>query len=212
VNQRSVHGHFSGPLFKKKGAFWIGGRHSFVAPYVTSILKNTFYPEGEDNLRPKYYDWNVKLNQQIGLNDRIYISHYQGRDDINGETNNQIEDGEEVAENTLNYGNTITSIRWNHIYNNNLFSNLTLNSSRFFNLFANLEYLLRDDEPDEEFGFWEVRSDNNEQAIKLDFDWITEKHHVKFGGSFHNYNFEPFITFYDEDSEFLMDFDSLDWD
>ena len=122
INPRSYHGQLSGKLLNPKGAFWISGRQSFIAPYVSSILKETFYPEGESYISPKYYDFNIKLNQQFGQNDRLYLSYYKGKDEIRGETYVKLNDTiNDVAENILSFGNTIYSFRWNHIYGKNLF-------------------------------------------------------------------------------------------
>ena len=213
INARSYHGHISGPLGNDKGAFWIGGRRSYWAPYVRNILSETFFPEGTNSLEPRYYDINIKFNRQFGLNDRLYLSYYRGDDQIYGETIIDIEeeDGEEVVENNLNYGNTIASFRWNHIYGKHLFSNLTLNYSDFFNEFQYLNAVYVQDE-EQEFVYWNIQSNNIEGSIKLDYDWILKKHHVKFGGAAHVYGFQPFLGFYDENSEEIPEFDSLDVD
>jgi hypothetical protein len=208
INQRSAHAHFSGKLGKnEKGAFWIGGRHSLVAPYVRDVIGNAFFPGDETEILPKYHDFNLKLNRQIGLNDRIYLSYYQGKDEIAGFKSYETENGEEEEENILKYGNNISSFRWNHIYGKHLFSNLTINSSRFSNRFA---YLYSIEETNkEEFIYSEVASNNNENSIKLDFDWIGKKHRLKFGVAAHVYSFQPFFAIYDDESNEIPDFDSL---
>ncbi len=211
INQRSYHGHLSGPL--KKGAFWIGGRQSFIAPYVQSVLETAFFPEGDKEILPDYYDFNAKVNYELGLNDRLYLSYYQGRDRISGETlvdftNEAGEKGEEIVENQLKYGNNIISFRWNHIYGKHLFSNLTLNYSNFYNEYGHLNYTNIEGE-ERDFIYSGLTSDNIEISLKLDYDWIFKKHHVKFGGAAHLYQFEPFVAIFDENSDFIPEFDSL---
>lgn len=208
VNQRSIHGHISGSLGKKeKGAFWIGGRRSFLAPYVSDVIGRAFFPNNETEVYPKYHDINLKLNRQFGLNDRVYLSYYQGKDEIAGYKSYQTINGEEEEENILKYGNNIWSLRWNHIYGKHLFSNLTINHSRFSNRFAYL-YSIENDFA-EDFIYSEVASNNSENSIKLDFDWIGKKHHFKFGVGAHLYSFQPFFAVYDEESNAIPDFDSL---
>lgn len=216
ISPRSYQGHLSGALFNKNGAFWLGGRRSFLMPYIEDVIEETFFKDrNTSGVAPSYYDFNIKLNQALGLNDRIYLSFYQGRDNITGETEyiENIEEEDDIfqvkesIENTLFYGNTVAALRWNHIYNNQLFSNLILNYSRFTNQFNHLIYIQRLDEPDEEdFTYWDIRSDNTELALKLDFDWISNKHYIKFGAALHGYSFEPFIGLFDDAS------DEDDWD
>ena len=208
VNQRSVHGHVSGSLGKKeKGAYWIGGRRSFIAPYVSDVIGRAFFPDDETEVYPKYHDFNLKLNRQFGLNDRVYLSYYQGKDEIAGYKIYETADGEEEEENILKYGNNIWSLRWNHIYGKHLFSNLTFNHSRFSNRFAYL-YSIKNTSS-EEFIYSEVASNNSENSLKFDFDWIGKKHHLKFGVAAHLYAFRPFFAVYDDESDAIPDFDSL---
>ena len=214
INPRSYHGQLSGKLLNPKGAFWISGRQSFIAPYVSSILKETFYPEGESYISPKYYDFNIKLNQQFGQNDRLYLSYYKGKDEIRGETYVKLNDTiNDVAENILSFGNTIYSFRWNHIYGKNLFSNITINHSDFFNQYQYLNFEETSDlVEDLDFFYSEVLSDNEENSIKADFNWVKENHQIKFGAAFHTYSFLPFFTVYDDNSDFLPAFETFDID
>lgn len=210
INPRSFHGHISGPLLNENGTFWIGGRRSFITPYVKNVLIDAFYREENAFLNPKYYDINIKASQRFGLNDRVYFSFYKGNDEIFGENLFDLEDDHlEVAENNLSYGNQIYSLRWNHIYGKHMFSNLTINSSEFFNDFSHLNFI--EDEQGEQFDFIfsNINSSNAEQSVKLDFDWINQKHHIKFGGSVHNHLFDPFFTIIDDESEFIPEFDTL---
>jgi hypothetical protein len=218
VNQRSYHGHVSGPLFNKKGAFWIGGRHSFLVPYEKKILKEAFFANATlGQIEPVYYDFNLKINQAIGLNNRLYLSYYNGRDKI---FSNIVSDGEENdidVESELSYGNSIFSFRWNRIYSKNLFSNLTLNRSRFFNQYNTLQYTVLDSTgvlngDSTEFIFSNLQSNNATYGMKMDFDLSLKNHHIKFGVEASTYVFIPFFTFYNQDSEFVPQFDSLEID
>ena len=215
LNPRSYHGQLSGKLFNPNGAFWISGRQSFIAPYVRNILTDAFYPEGESFVTPEYYDFNIKLNQKFGKNDRLYLSYYRGLDEIRGETLIELSDElDEINENNLSYGNTIVSLRWNHIYGNNMFSNITINHSQFFNQYKDLTFLEGDEIDDEnvEFLYSNIQSYNSENSVKADFDWINNNHQIKFGAAFHSYGFTPFFAVYDEDSEFVPEFEELDID
>ncbi len=101
------------PLFKDKGSFLIAGRSSYA---------HLFMKASEDlkNDKISFYDLNLKTNYSINKNNRIYLSGYFGRDvfDINNFIQN-------------NYGNASANLRWNHIFNDKLFSNLSLIYSKY---------------------------------------------------------------------------------
>ena len=67
---------------------------------------------GEEN-SASFYDLNLKSNYNINENNKLYLSGYLGRDNFN------FEGGFSSA-----YGNISGNIRWNHIFNDKLFSNL----------------------------------------------------------------------------------------
>ncbi len=100
-----------GPIFGDKGSFLIAGRRS----YVDLILKAA----GEDN-SVMFYDLNLKTNYSINRNNKLFLSGYFGRDAF------------EFANNFENsYGNASGNLRWNHIFNDRLFSNLSLIASQY---------------------------------------------------------------------------------
>lgn len=212
VNPRSVHGQFSGKLFSPKSSFWVSGRRSFIAPYVRNILKETFYPIGESTIDIKYYDFNFKINGQVGKNNRLYLSYYKGNDEIKGATIIPLNDStNNLIESTLNFGNTIYSLRWNHIYGKHLFSNVTANISSFSNVSRNKSTLETNTFIQDSLNFLlsEILSNNQDLSVKADFDWVKNKHQIKFGAAFHLYTFIPIFGLYDESSDLPDDLDSL---
>ena len=103
-----------GPIKKDRGAFLIGGRASYAhlfLPLIDSENDNTAY----------FYDLNTKLNYRINDNNNIYLSGYFGRDVFGiGDSFENI------------YGNTVVNFRWNHLFSDKLFSNLSLIYSDYF--------------------------------------------------------------------------------
>lgn len=67
-----------------------------------------------------FYDLNAKVNYKINDRNRIFVSGYFGKD-VN-RFGNMFE---------MNYGNSTATVRWNHIYNGKLFSNMTAIYSDF---------------------------------------------------------------------------------
>ncbi|GAA4305966.1 TonB-dependent receptor [Aestuariibaculum suncheonense] len=102
-----------GPVFGDKGSFLIAGRSSYA-----HLLMKAIEDLKDDKI--SFYDLNLKTNYQINDNNRIYLSGYFGRDVFNLST---------VIEN--NYGNATGNVRWNHIFNDKLFSNLSLIYSKY---------------------------------------------------------------------------------
>tara|TARA_B100000809_G_scaffold95005_1_gene93667 strand:+ start:25120 stop:27498 length:2379 start_codon:yes stop_codon:yes gene_type:complete len=104
-----------GPIVKDKGSFLIAGRGS----YAHLFLKLQKEEERTDN-SASFYDLNLKTNYSIDQNNKIYISGYLGRDNINF-------DGGFAS----SYGNLSGNLRWNHIFNDRLFSNASLIYSKY---------------------------------------------------------------------------------
>lgn len=101
-----------GPIVKDRASFLIGGR----ASYAHLFLKLT------DNSNSAYfYDLNTKLNYKINENNNLYLSGYFGRD---------VFDLSQTIKNS--YGNALVNLRWNHIFDDQLFSNLSLIYSDYY--------------------------------------------------------------------------------
>ena len=95
-----------GPLKKERGAFLFGGRSSYAHLFLPLFdIDNIAY----------FYDLNTKLNYKINETNSIFLSGYFGRDVFN------ISDSFENA-----YGNAVINFRWNHLFSDQLFSNLSL--------------------------------------------------------------------------------------
>ena len=101
------------PLFKDKGSFLIAGRSSYAHLLMKGI------EEIKDD-KISFYDLNLKTNYEINKNNRVYLSGYFGRD---------VFDLSNVIKNT--YGNASGNLRWNHVFNDKLFSNLSLIYSKY---------------------------------------------------------------------------------
>lgn len=99
------------PLFNEKGSFIVAGRTSYANLFLTLM---------EEDYGVSFYDFNLKGNYELNENNKLYLSGYFGRDDLNflDSFNNS-------------YGNISGNLRWNHIFNEKLFSNLSLIYSRY---------------------------------------------------------------------------------
>ena len=101
-----------GPIKKEEGSFLFAGRSSYAHLFLPLFdIDNIAY----------FYDLNTKLSYKINERNNIYLSGYFGRDVFS------ISDS---FENT--YGNTIVNFRWNHLFSNKLFSNVSLIYSDYY--------------------------------------------------------------------------------
>ncbi|WP_323027895.1 TonB-dependent receptor [Gelidibacter japonicus] len=101
-----------GPIVKEKGSFLFGGRSSYA---------HLFFPLFDLDSKAYFYDLNTKISLNINKNNNIYLSGYFGRDVF------QISDSFDNS-----YGNTVLNFRWNHLYSDKLFSNMSLIYSDYY--------------------------------------------------------------------------------
>ncbi|MGY0408004.1 MAG: TonB-dependent receptor, partial [Polaribacter sp.] len=103
---------FEGPLEKEKSSFLIGGRSSYA---------HLFLPLFNNDNKAYFYDLNSKINYRFNDRNNVFLSTYFGKDVF------------EISNNFVNkYGNTIVNLRWNHLFSDKLFSNLSLIYSDYF--------------------------------------------------------------------------------
>lgn len=148
-----------GPI--KKGSYMFAFRRSTLEPLLAALRQNT------DNVPSLFYflDFNGKINYDASQNDKFSIAAYTGTDKVRFPFADD-------AEFLLNYGNRTISGNWTHIFNEKLFSNFVVTSSRYFNT------------PEFEFGGTPFERDNNiyDYSIKSDLEYLpNEKHQISAG-------------------------------
>ncbi|GIZ10109.1 TonB-dependent receptor [Flavobacterium sp. UMI-01] len=169
-----------GPLVKDKGSFLIGGRSS----YAHLFLKLS---EEQKNNSAYFYDLNTKLSYKLNDNNNLYLSGYFGRDvfAINKSFSNT-------------YGNATLNLRWNHLFSDKLFSNLSVIYSDYY-YGLDLDFV----------GFnWDSGIKN--YNIKYDFkNYISDKFKLNYGVNAIYYSFNP-GTIKPSDANSGINFDQLD--
>jgi hypothetical protein len=107
--------NIEGPIVKNKGSFMISARRTYA---------DMFLKLSKDSTKNKsilyFYDVNAKANYQFGDKNRVFLSAYLGEDKLG--FSNQF---------GIKWGNTTTTIRWNHIFNSKLFSNTSVIYSNY---------------------------------------------------------------------------------
>ena len=149
-----------GPLKKEKGSFLLGGRSSYVHLFLPLFdIKSVAY----------FYDLNTKLSYKINPNNNIYLSGYFGRDVFS------ISDS---FENT--YGNTVINFRWNHLFSDKLFSNVSL-------IYSDYYYGLK-------LNFIEFNWNSGIQNLNVKYDfkhYLNDKFKLNYGLNSIYYKFNP---------------------
>lgn len=101
-----------GPIQKEKSSFLIGGRSSYAHLFLPLFNnENTAY----------FYDLNTKINFRLDDKNSIFFSGYFGKDVFG------------ISDSFVNtYGNSVGNLRWNHLFSDKIFSNLSLIYSDYF--------------------------------------------------------------------------------
>ena len=147
---------FGGPIVRDQGSFIISGRRTYADLFFklsrdTTVNRASLY----------FYDLNMKANYTAGEKDRIFISGYFGRD--NFDYPNAF---------GFNWGNETATLRWNHIFADNLFSNTSL-------IYSNYEYSNTVSSGTSQF---EITSGIEDADFKTDFQYfMNSQNTLKFG-------------------------------
>lgn len=145
-----------GPLGSDKGSFLVTGRRTYADMFL--VLAND---ETTRNSTLYFYDLNIKANYKISDKDRIYISGYGGRDKLGV--------GSAVG---IDWGNYTTTIRWNHIINEKLFSNTSV-------IYSNYDYNIMVNTSDDEI---KILSNIRDYNLKQEFQYYASpRQTIRFG-------------------------------
>ncbi len=149
-----------GPITKDKTAFLVGGRGSYA---------HLFLPLFDVDNKAYFFDLNTKFNHKINDRNSIFLSGYFGRDLFS------------INDSFVNtYGNAVGNFRWNHLFSDKLFSNLSLIYSDYF-------YGL-------ELDFVGFEWDSGIQNFNLKYDlkhYINDKFQINYGLNNIYYVFNP---------------------
>lgn len=100
-----------GPIKPEKSSYVVSARRSYLDLFLKAA--------GEDNL-VNFYDINAKVNWKHNNNNRFFLAFYAGRDNFDFSDDF-----------SFSWGNATGTFRWNHLFNDRLFSNTSLILSNF---------------------------------------------------------------------------------
>ncbi|MCF6132935.1 TonB-dependent receptor [Flavobacterium wongokense] len=149
-----------GPIAKGKGSFLLAGRGSYA---------HLFMKLADEPNSAYFYDLNTKVSYKLNPNNNLFLSGYFGRDVFS------------LNKSFINtYGNATLNLRWNHLFSDKLFSNLsTIYSDYYYGLDLNL------------LGF-EWKSGIRNYNIKYDLrHYVSDKIKLNYGVNGIYYDFNP---------------------
>lgn len=155
------------PIVKDKASFIVAGRRSYI-----DVLARPFTDVFDDGASLNFYDLTLKTNYNINPKNRIYLSGYFGRDKFLFDKNQG-----------FSWGNATSSFRWNHLYSDRLFSNVTF-------LYSQYDYKLQFG--DDNLNRFNWNSSISNFIFKPDFTYfINSNNELTFGAEAIYYTFEP---------------------
>ena len=154
-----------GPLFGKSGSYFFAYRRSQVGALLKAV---------EPSVQDVFFsDFTGKMNTRIGQHDRIYLTFYKGNDVYLNKPDDKTEG--------IQWENLTGTLRWNHIYNDKVFTNTTL-------LYSTYNYYLHTDK--EKGKSWNSSIENLSIRSEGTYYPIRETR-LKFGVQLGVYNFNP---------------------
>jgi len=156
-----------GPIIQDKASFIVAGRRSYA-----DVLARPFLSDDLSDSALNFYDLTLKANYKVSDKDRLFLSGYFGRDNFVF--------GDQAG---FNWGNQTATLRWNHLFSDKLFSNLTLYTSDY-------DYVIQFGDDSQNRFDWNARIVN--YSAKPEFSlFLTPNNQVRFGGQAIVYKFEP---------------------
>jgi hypothetical protein len=155
-----------GPVIKDRTTFLIAGRRTYADLFLPlakdeSVRDNKLY----------FYDLNLKLSHIINQKNKLYLSGYSGRDIFKNPFS------------SIGFGNQTGSLRWNHLFSQKLFFNLSLIYSRY-----NYEIGTPENEPTS--FIW--NSKLYDYSVRFDFThYLSGNHKLRYGATIMYHKFYP---------------------
>lgn len=210
-----------GPIIKGRTSFFISARQSFLHHYLTPYTRELKAAKDEDGQTDyRYYDINAKLSHIFSPKDRLYFSFYKGADGYadGGDKFDQIAiqniftgtiidyDVVQSYRETINWGNTVGALRWNHLFNDKVFANLTLTRSELavessYRQFDSI-YVRQLDQVFRGFNLGRFRTGIEDVGVRVDVHILPKpEREFRFGVAYNKRLFRPGALELDETSD-----------
>lgn len=154
-----------GPLKRDTSSFLLAARRSYI-----DVLARPFLKDDLEDALFNFYDLTAKVNFRLNRRNNLFVSGTFAKDNF----------GQSF---TFNWGNATSTLRWNHLFSDRLFMNLT-------GVYSNYHYELRFGEESEQSFNWDSRIVN--LSLKPDFTlYLNSSSTLRFGAALTWYRFDP---------------------
>ena len=148
--------NLEGPIQKDRSSFLVSGRRTYADLFVPLAKDTSIH-----NSKLYFYDYNAKVNYKLNDRNNLYVSGYFGRDYL--KLDQQF---------GINWGNVTGTLRWNHIFNNRLFSNTSF-------IYSDFDYNININNENNDLNIYSKIRDLN---LKHEFQWYASAvHSLRFG-------------------------------
>ena len=188
----SVKTMVEGPIKKNKSSYLISYRRMLYDLFMRPISKLI-----NNGTSSGYYfqDLNIKVNNIFSKKDRLFLSMYFGDDKLSLRVNEKINNIENKNKFSEKWGNLISALRWNHLYSNKLFGNITVSFTRYRFNFIMKSKMTGDNIVQENYNSF--FSGIYDYSISPDFEYyVLPNYKMRFGALFTHHVFKPGITEY----------------
>jgi len=166
---------FQGPIQKNKSSFIISGRRTYGFDLAQPFLKGT----NVEGTNYHFYDLNTKVNYRFSDKDRLYLSGYFGRDVLVYNLKSR-----DIFF-RMPYGNATATLRWNHLFNDKLFMNVSA-------IYNDYDFSFEGGQSDFSVNVFSGVRDYNG---KIDFDYYpSNNHELKFGVNYNYHRLTPNVA------------------
>ncbi|MBP6183426.1 MAG: TonB-dependent receptor [Saprospiraceae bacterium] len=195
-----------GPIDPEVSSFFVSARRSIFDPWLRSMTKYINQERGNSGFTDfHFYDVNGKMNFKSGNDHRFYVSLYHGNDVFHQEEGRSVRIGNtsvsDHSQADLQWGNTISSFRWNWLLHPKWFINTTVYSSSFkFDLLDFYEFENDDGNiKDRTFDLLSFSSLIQDIGAKVEAEYHPGGNHkMRIGGGLVRHRFQPGVLALDE--------------
>ncbi|MBV6652284.1 MAG: TonB-dependent receptor, partial [Mameliella sp.] len=164
-----------GPIVKEQSSFIVSARRTYALDLAQPLLNNTSFA----GTNYYFYDVNAKANYRFSDEDRIFFSTYFGRDVLRFRSNARDFNFD------MPYGNATATLRWNHLFSDKLFMNVS-------GIYNDYDFGFSGGQGDFQIG---LESGVRDWNGKIDFEYFPNpKHQVKFGLNYTYHQLTPSLA------------------
>lgn len=175
----------SGPIGSKN-------KTTYNLSFRRTLIDRLFDAEGDNSEAiTNFYDLNGKVKHRINKRNQLFASIYSGRDKF--EFSDVVYDSSSNKDFkstfSLKWGNLTSNLRWNHIFNNKMFLNLSLAYTQYQSKFS---YTNEQTGSARNLQYSNIERTNGIRDFMINSDWeynLSNRHKLNFGSNFIRHNF-----------------------